>query len=525
MSFCLSQPTLNRLTLKAQQLPIVNPFTSMHGRVFFISWLSFMMSFMAWYAFPPLLSKTIKADLQLSTPQVLNSNIVALCAGLLMRAISGPLCDQFGPRMVMVGILFTASIPTGLAGTINSVTGLYLIRFFVGIAGAAFVPCQVWCTAFFDKNVVGTANAFAAGWGNAGGGVTYFVMPAAFASLEHHFNLSAHVAWRITFIIPCVILIGCGLFALLLCDDLPTGKWSTRQADLQRIAGASTVVVSTPFEEAAMDTKLNNVKAMTASSNVVEADDTDKDSVSSVRRQVKVKEAEVGDKTEQQPLQLIEIVQSPTLKDVLPALFVPQTLMLAAPYFCTFGGELAINAILGAYYTKHFPKWGQVKSGQVAAIFGLLNIVTRPAGGFIADIIYKRVGTKHGTTAKKFWYGWLCFMQGAMALWVGLLDPTSPVTLVGGICAIALFMDAANGAAYSLLPHVNPQMNGVMSGTVGATGNFGGIIFSVIFRFTGPGYAKGIWIIGVFSCAIGMLICLIKPIPRHQRQAGGYMAS
>lgn len=48
MSFCLNKPTLNRFTLKAQQLPIINPFTSMHGRVFFISWLSFMFSFMAW---------------------------------------------------------------------------------------------------------------------------------------------------------------------------------------------------------------------------------------------------------------------------------------------------------------------------------------------------------------------------------------------------------------------------------------------------------------------------------------------
>lgn len=111
-----------------------------------------------------------------------------------------------------------------------------------------------------------------------------------------------------------------------------------------------------------------------------------------------------------------------------------------------------------------------------------------------------------------------------MCLWVGLLDPKSPVTLVGGICAIALFMDAANGAAYSLLPHVNPSMNGVMSGLVGASGNFGGVIFSVIFRFTGPGYHRGVWIIGVFSCVIGALICLIKPIPRRQREAGGYMS-
>ena len=34
---------------------------------------------------------------------------------------------------------------------------------FIGVLGATFVPCQVWCTGFFDKNVVGTANALAGG--------------------------------------------------------------------------------------------------------------------------------------------------------------------------------------------------------------------------------------------------------------------------------------------------------------------------------------------------------------------------
>ena len=38
------------------------------------------------------------------------------------------------------------------------------------------MPCQVWSTGFFDKNVVGTGNALTGGWGNAGGGITYFGM-------------------------------------------------------------------------------------------------------------------------------------------------------------------------------------------------------------------------------------------------------------------------------------------------------------------------------------------------------------
>jgi NNP family nitrate/nitrite transporter-like MFS transporter len=82
------------------------------------------------------------------------------------------MCDQIGPRLTLVTLLLLGAIPTALAGTANDATGLYLIRFFIGILGGAFVPCQVWTTGFFDENVVGTANALVGGWGNAGAGIT-----------------------------------------------------------------------------------------------------------------------------------------------------------------------------------------------------------------------------------------------------------------------------------------------------------------------------------------------------------------
>lgn len=103
---------------------------------------------------------------------VANSNIVALLATFLVRFIAGPLCDRFGPRLVFVGLLLCGSIPTAMAGLVTTPKGLIALRFFVGILGGTFVPCQVWCTGFFDKNIVGTANSLAAGWGNAGGGIT-----------------------------------------------------------------------------------------------------------------------------------------------------------------------------------------------------------------------------------------------------------------------------------------------------------------------------------------------------------------
>jgi NNP family nitrate/nitrite transporter-like MFS transporter len=59
-----------------------------------------------------------------------------------------------------------------------------------------------------------------------------------------------------------------------------------------------------------------------------------------------------------------EIIQSPTFMEGVSVIFSLQALLLAAPYACSFGGELAINSILGAYYAKNFPELGQTNSGR-----------------------------------------------------------------------------------------------------------------------------------------------------------------
>lgn len=64
-----------------------------------------------------------------------------------------------------------------------------------GILGATFVPCQAWTTAFFDKRIVGRANALVGGWGNSGGGFTFIIMVALYNKLRSD-GLSQHSAWR-----------------------------------------------------------------------------------------------------------------------------------------------------------------------------------------------------------------------------------------------------------------------------------------------------------------------------------------
>ena len=46
-------PDVNPLNHKARSVPVLNP-RDKYGRVFFFSWLGFLIAFLSWYAFPPL---------------------------------------------------------------------------------------------------------------------------------------------------------------------------------------------------------------------------------------------------------------------------------------------------------------------------------------------------------------------------------------------------------------------------------------------------------------------------------------
>lgn len=55
-----------------------------------------------------------------------------------------------------------------------------------------------------------------------------------------------------------------------------------------------------------------------------------------------------------------------------------------------------------------------------------------------------------------------------------------------------------------------------MSGVTGASGNFGGIVFAIIFRVLGKQYGKTFWIIGIMTIALNVALSWIKPIPKGQ---------
>ena len=453
---------------------------------------------------------TIAKDLHLTKNQVANSNIIALVATLLVRLVAGPACDRFGPRVTFCSCLLIGAIPTALAGTAFKAAELMALRFFIGILGGSFVPCQVWSTGFFDKNVVGTSNAFTAGLGNAGGGITYFLMPAIFDSLVERQGLTPHVAWRVAFIVPFICITVTAIAMLLLCEDTPTGKWSERHLAVERNLashGITATVVDAPG--GIMDKKPSDDGS---SSPPYQEGEKMQFEATGERKKSYDHEAEMG---EQQMLDTArgEVVVKPTLREAMQVIFAPQVLVVAGGYFCSFGAELAINSVLGAYYLKNFPKLGQTGSGKWAAMFGLLNVAFRPMGGLFSDFLYNRT---HSVWSKKIWLHALGLLTGCFHLAIGLVDSKNQSTMFGLVAGMAFFLEACNGAIFSLVPHVSPHANGIVSGVTGASGNLGGIIFAIIFRYNPGHQGKVIWIIGIMTIAINLAVCWIKPIPKGQ---------
>lgn len=117
---------------------------------------------------------------------------------------------------------------------------------------------------------------------------------------------------------------------------------------------------------------------------------------------------------------------------------------------------------------------------------------------------------------KKAWIVSVGIISGAFLIAIGLLDPHSESTMFGLIAGMAFFLEAGNGASFALVPHVHPHANGVVSGTVGAMGNFGGVIFAILFRFHGTNYAESFWIMGIMIICFNLVLAWVPPIPKGQ---------
>ena len=203
-------------------------FSSAPMRAFHMSWIAFFLCFFGWFGVAPLMP-VIREELHLTKAQIGNLTIASVAITVLVRLFIGWLCDHVGPRRAYTWLLILGSLPVMSIGLSHDYSTFLLFRLAIGAIGASFVITQYHTSVMFSPNVVGTANAAAAGWGNLGGGVTQIVMPLLFSGFVS-LGVGAWWGWRMAMFVPGVVMFLCGVAYYKLTKDTADGDFAELRA-------------------------------------------------------------------------------------------------------------------------------------------------------------------------------------------------------------------------------------------------------------------------------------------------------
>lgn len=433
-----------------------------HMRAFHFAWFSFFLAFFGWFALAPLQAEIRDSPLTdwLRPSNFRNQNIIAVAGTILMRLAVGPFCDRFGPRLAQSSLLSIFSLPVFLVGTSGSYAQWTTARFFIGFVGATFVVTQFWTSIMFSGNIVGTANATSAGWGNLGGGVTNAIMPLIANGIRNSIGFDPNgpchesrtptvgegddekcvslsqleaqdKAWRFSMIIPGAALLLTSIAIWFLSDDLPEGNYANliREGKKEK---------TNPFR--AMGKAALNWRVW----------------------------------------------------------------ILFLLYSGNFGVELIMNLNLATYFRDAF-NLDKSLAGIIAGLFGLMNLFARSLGGITSDLAAKRWGLRGRLWA--FFFIQAC--EGALFVIfsrIRVLGAAIPVLI-----SFSLFVQMAEGATFGIVPFVDPPVTGAIAGIVGAGGNFGAVAGGFLIQSSpnGEGIRQGFFTLGFIVIGTAFLLPLL----------------
>jgi NNP family nitrate/nitrite transporter-like MFS transporter len=166
-----------------------------------------------------------------------------------------------------------------------------------------------------------------------------------------------------------------------------------------------------------------------------------------------------------------------------------------------------MNAAATRYFRIEFGLSAEA-SAAIAGIFGWLEFFARPLGGIASDLANSRSGMRG-----RLW------VQSAALLLEGalILVFAGCRTLAGSIAALvvfSLFVKAAKGSTFAIVPYVSPLNMGSVIGIAGSGGNMGAI--AIDFLFQGLSYRGALVCLGGIVMASSALTALIW-IRGHRR--------
>ena len=403
------------VTGKAVRIRVFN-FSTPQMRAFHMSWFAFFLCFFAWFGIAPLMM-LVREEMGLTQSQIGWLVIGSVAVTVIARLLIGWLCDRIGPRLAYTWLLLVGSLPVMGIGLAHDFQTFLIFRLLIGIVGASFVITQYHTSVMFAPNVVGTANATTAGWGNLGGGVTQLVMPIVLGIL----TVGAYVPFTDIRFLP-----GLGL------SDA-TG-WRVAMV----IAGAMCALVGVAYYLLTQDAPEGNYRELRAAGKLA-------------------------------PKQSVKGSFAAAARD-------PRVWALFVVYGACFGIELTVNNVLALYFIDYFAFFESMSlaqavqwAGAAAMLFGLMNVFARTLGGAAGDLF----GRRWGVSGRVRWLFIALFAEGLALMFFSQMSALAAA--IPALIVFSLFVQMSEGATYSVVPFINRRALGSVTGIVGAGGNAGAV--------------------------------------------------
>lgn len=434
-------------------------------RVLYLTTLAFCLTFVVWFDLAPF-TLAVKRSLHLSTAQVGALILANLALAVPGRLLVGMLLDRLGPRRLFAAVLVYAAVPNTVMALAHSYSVLLLSRLALGLVGSGFVVGIRMVAEWFDDAEMGSAEGFYGGWGNFGSALAALVLPTLAGAIA-----GGPEGWRWGVAVPGIVGALYGLAYLRLVTDTPAGQAFARPARQgalpvsSRGGVAGLVALQLPIV-GAMGLVTYRIWAVHVISTAT------RDTVDALL-----------------VLALLALVarvlwvnrgvlaggQLPSAERY-PFRSVP---LLALTYLVTFGTELTMASLLPTFFASTFGL-KIAAAGVAGSAFAFTNLVTRPAGGMLSDLLHRRRAVL------------AVLLAGAAVCFAAMTRLGATWPLAAGVTLVALasvFIQGGNGAVYAMTPLVRRDVTGQVAGIVGAYGNIGGLVFATVLFLTTSGSA------------------------------------
>lgn len=429
-------------------------------RTLHLTWFAFFLTFMVWFNFAPF-AGVVRAQLGLSKSQLTTLALCNVALTVPARVLIGMLLDRLGPRRVFSGILMFSAVPCTIFAFASTFPVMVFSRLALSVVGAGFVVGIRMVSEWFPPRELGTAEGVYGGWGNFGSAAAAALLPTV-AGL-----FGGPQGWRWAITSTGLLAAAYGLYYLRAVSDTPDGRpyASSRRAGALEVTSPGGV-----WGLAALTVPLTAVLGLIVWRIRMAGLISDR-----VMWALLVGVAAML----AFQLRLVFRVNAPALANCYPAVDryrFRSVAILSLAYFCNFGSELAIVSMLPIFFAETWDLSPTV-AGLTASGFAFMNLVARPAGGLMSDLL----GSRRRTLQI------LLIGLGAGYCAMAFLGPSWPVLAAMGVTMLcSLFVQSSEGAVFAIVPLVKKRVSGQIAGIVGASGNVGAIVFLTCLLFFPP---------------------------------------